>query len=157
MKKIISIILTLVFCTTFISACAAQQDDLTITMQIGNPVMTVNGEEKAIDEQGTAPVIIDNRTLLPVRAIVEEIGGGVAWDEETRTVLLGYKDDIIILEADNHTAYLNESKRELDVAPTVINDRTMLPIRFIANGFGFDVDWNEDAQTVTITLKDEGV
>ena len=157
MKKIISIILTLVFCTTFISACAAQQDDLTITMQIGNPVMTVNGEEKAIDEQGTAPVIIDNRTLLPVRAIVEEIGGGVAWDEETRTVLLGYKDDIIILEADNHTAYLNESKQELDVAPTVINDRTMLPIRFIANGFGFDVDWNEDTQTVTITLKDEGV
>ena len=157
MKKIISIILTLVFCTTFISACAAQQDDLTITMQIGNPVMTVNGEEKAIDEQGTAPVIIDNRTLLPVRAIVEEIGGGVAWDEETRTVLLGYKDDIIILEADNHTAYLNESKQELDVAPTVINDRTMLPIRFIANGFGFDVDWNEDTQTVTITLKNEGV
>ena len=157
MKKIISIILTLVFCTTFISACAAQQDDLTITMQIGNPVMTVNGEEKAIDEQGTAPVVINNRTLLPVRAIVEEIGGGVAWDEETRTVLLGYKDDIIILEADNQTAYLNESKRELDVAPTVINDRTMLPIRFIANGFGFDVDWNEDTQTVTITLKDEGV
>ena len=157
MKKIISIILPLVFCTTFISACAAQQDDLTITMQIGNPVMTVNGEEKAIDEQGTAPVIIDNRTLLPVRAIVEEIGGGVAWDEETRTVLLGYKDDIIILEADNHTAYLNESKQELDVAPTVINDRTMLPIRFIANGFGFDVDWNEDTQTVTITLKNEGV
>lgn len=157
MKKITSIILTLVFCTTFISACAAQQDDLTITMQIGNPVMTVNGEEKAIDEQGTAPVIIDNRTLLPVRAIVEEIGGGVAWDEETRTVLLGYKDDIIILEVDNNTAYLNESKRELDVAPTVINDRTMLPIRFIANGFGFDVDWNDDTQTVTITLKDEGV
>ena len=86
-KKILAIALTLIFCVTGITACAAN-NDLTIKLQINNPVMTVNGEEKPIDEQGTAPVIINDRTLLPVRAVVEEIGGKVAWDSETQTVTI---------------------------------------------------------------------
>ena len=81
MKKILTVILSVLLCMAGITACAAD-GDLTITLQIGNPVMTVNNEGKPIDENGTAPVIINSRTLLPVRAVVEEMGGTVTWEAD---------------------------------------------------------------------------
>ena len=64
MKKILAVILSVLLSLAGIAAFA-DDGDLTITLQIGNPVMTVNNEEKPIDENGTAPVIINERTLLP--------------------------------------------------------------------------------------------
>ena len=113
--------------------------------------MTVNGTEKPIDDNGTEPIIVDDRTLLPVRAVIEEMGGAVLWDSETQTVLLAYGGDIITLAIDNSTAFLNDNAQTLDTAPTIINDRTMLPIRFIAESFHFNVDWRQDEQKVIIT------
>lgn len=129
----------------------SKSEETVITMQIGNPIMTINGAEKPIDENGTAPIIVNDRTLLPVRAVVEEIGGTVGWDGDTQTVTLNYKEDEIQLVIDNTTAYLNNTAQTLDVAPTIINDRTMLPIRFIAESFKFEVAWNDAEQKVIIT------
>ena len=93
MKKILSIISSTAIILG-ISSCgyAAENTsaDFTMTMQIDNPVMTINGAEKNIDENGTVPVIIDGRTLLPVRAFVEGIGGTVEWDENAKTATLAY-------------------------------------------------------------------
>lgn len=154
MKKILTLFLSAVLLITNLTACAAGIDnteDITIILQIDNPVMTVNGEEKPIDENGTAPVIINDRTLLPIRAVIEEMGGAVEWDGETQTVLLAYNDNIITLAIDNSTAFLNNDAATLDTAPTIINDRTMLPIRFIAESFQFNVNWLQDEQKVIIT------
>lgn len=157
MKKILSILMTLVFTMSFMTGCSAAEntktdnEDFVLTMQIGNPVMTVNGTEKPIDSEGSAPVIVNDRTLLPVRAVVEEMGGTAAWEAGTKTVTLNYKNDEIKLVIDSLTATLNGESKTLDTAPTIINDRTMLPIRFIAESFKFDVDWNQGTQTVTIT------
>ena len=150
MKKLLSIFITICMMFTMLTSIAAE-NDLILSLQIGNPVMTVNGTEKPIDAEGTAPVIVNDRTLLPVRAVVEEMGGTVAWDGDTQTVTLNYGDDEIKLVIDNATAYLNNAAQPLDVAPTIINDRTMLPIRFIAESFKFAVSWDENTQTVTIT------
>ncbi len=135
------------------SALAASAEQI-LTLQIGNPVMTVNGEEREIDPgRGTVPVLVnDARTLLPVRAVVEAVGGTVAWEEDTNTAVLTYESDVIRLTINSTTAYLNGEAQPLDVAPTTINDRTMLPIRFIAESFGFDVAWDENTQTVTVTV-----
>lgn len=129
-----------------------EAEETIITMQIGSPNMTVNNEIQEIDPgMGTTPVIQNDRTLLPVRAVIEALGGTVEWNGDTRTALLSYGDDVISLTIDNTTAYLNNAAQTLDVAPVIINDRTMLPIRFIAESFGFDVDWTQETQTVTIT------
>ncbi|MCD8049165.1 MAG: carboxymuconolactone decarboxylase family protein [Clostridia bacterium] len=125
-------------------------ESMTITMQIGNPVMTVNGADQNIDDNNTTPVVIDNRTLLPVRAFVEAIGGEVDWNNDTSTATLTYGDDVITLTIGSTTAYLNGEANTLDVEPVIINDRTMLPIRFIAESFGYTVLWSQEAQTVTI-------
>ncbi len=157
MKKSLSALLILALLTMVETGCTAEPSNtsvavLTVSMQIGNPIMTVNGMEKEIDPGiGTAPVIQNGRTLLPVRAVMEELGGAVAWDEETQTVVLAMDKNVILLTIDSPTAYLNEEIVMLDTPPVVMNGRTMLPIRFIAENFGIEVGWDESTSTVTLT------
>lgn len=124
---------------------------ITIVMQLNSEWMEVNGEQSRIDEGGAVPVISNGRTLLPVRAIVEAIGGSVDWNNDSRTSTLEHNGNIIVLQIDSLTATLNGVERTLDTAPVIINGRTMLPIRFIAEGFGFAVEWNEEEQTITVS------
>ena len=163
MKKFLSVVITLIMILSVLTSCSAAEtnkdapaadattNNFTLTMQIGNPNMTVNGKEKPIDEKGTAPVIINNRTLLPIRAVVEEFGGTVGWNGENQSVTLSCGNDEIKLTIDSTTAVLNGEEKTLDAAPIILNDRTMLPIRFIAESFKFGVAWEEKTQTVTIT------
>ena len=136
------------------AAEVAEAAKTTVTMQIGSPVMTINGTQQNIDAEGTAPIVIDDRTLLPVRAFVESIGGEVSWDDDTQTAILTYNGKEIRLTIGSTTAYLDNEPNTLDVTPVIINDRTMLPIRFIAESFGYTVLWTEETQTVTILNAD---
>ena len=158
----VRILLSLAICITcivgIIAFAANNSEDISIELRINNPIMTVNGEDKEIDPGfGTAPLIINDRTLLPVRAVVEEIGGTVGWNSGTREVTLTYGGDTIVLTIDSATAYLNNEQQTLDTAPVIINDRTMLPIRFITESFGFDVAWDGNEQLVTISKSAEAV
>ena len=153
MKKIVSILVMLVFAISTVAGCGAAEvdaEDFTLTMQIGSPIMTVNGERRNIDDEGTAPVIQNDRTLVPVRAIIEAMGGAVSWNEDLQMASLTYHNDTIDLTINSITAYLNGAAHTLDTAPAIINNRTMLPIRFIAEGFKFTVGWTQETQTVTI-------
>lgn len=155
MKKMYFAFFTLFLLASNITGCSAQTAEntpFTMTLQIDNPVMTVNGMEKEIDPgRETAPMIQNNRTLLPIRAVVEEMGGAVAWDEETQTAVLAKAENIILLSVGSTEAYFNEEKRSLDTPPVIWKDRTMLPIRFIAESFGFTAAWDSETSTVTIT------
>lgn len=154
-SKILAIIASAVILISMSAVFADAQAEL--VLQIDNPMMTVNGIQKEIDNMGTSPVIVNDRTLLPIRAVIEEIGGTVDWNGAAQEVTLTYGQDEIRLTIDSTTAYLNNAAQMLDTAPTIINDRTMLPIRFIAESFDFDVDWNGETQTVTITKEVEAM
>lgn len=152
-NKHISAFLIAAVCQVFacLPVSAVNDADVVVSLQIDNPIMAVNGVKTEIDSgNGTSPIVADGRTLVPIRAIVEAFDGVVEWDGGTQTVKLTMADDVIKLVIDSKTAYLNDSAYTLDVAPTVINERTMLPIRFIAEGFNLGVAWEGDTQTVTI-------
>lgn len=160
MKKILCMMMTLLFCFSAFTACAVGAEnageDMLIQLQIGNTHMTVNGTEKEIDPgRNTTPVVANDRTLLPARAIVEEMGGSVDWDDASETSTFTYDGEEVRLTVGSRTAYVNGAARTLDVAPAVINDRTMLPIRFIGESFHFIVDWQEASQQIIIK-KGEG-
>ncbi len=147
------IILLAIICSICVSlsVSAADDTDVVVSLQINDPMMEVNGIETEIDVgRGTKPIVIEGRTLVPIRAIIEACDGVVGWDGATQTVKLTMADDVITLVINNKTAYLNNTAHTLDDAPTVINGRTMLPIRFIAEGFNLGVAWEGDTQTVTI-------
>lgn len=159
MKKITLFLTTLILTLSLVMGCSAAENttsaqeesaDFTLSMEIGNPLMMVNGEKKPVNEEGVAPVIVNGRTLLPVRAVVEEMGGTVQWDSSTQTVTLNYGEDEIKLVINSLKATLNGTEQTLDTAPAIIEGRTMLPIRFIAESFNFNVTWTEATQTVTI-------
>lgn len=125
--------------------------DVVVCLQIDTPIMQVNGESEEIDEgRGTSPVIKDGRTLVPIRAIIEAFGGVVKWNESEKTVILSMDDDIISLSIDSDIAYLNGSPSSLEVAPAVINERIMMPVRFVAESFNLGVAWDEKAKKVYI-------
>jgi len=147
----IILIFTLVFSALPVTAQNITSPDVVVSMQINNPIMEVNGVDAEIDAgRGTSPVVTNGRTLVPIRAIIEAFGGVVGWDGNTQTVTLTMNDDKINLVINSNTAYLNNVAHTLDVAPTVINERTMLPIRFVAEGFNLGVAWDGDTQTVSV-------
>lgn len=98
-----------------------------------------------------SPVIQDGRTLVPLRAIFEALGADVAWDGNTRTVTGARDDTTIKLQIDNKIATINGIPVELDVPARIINDSTLVPVRFIAESLGADVDWHQESQSVIIS------
>jgi len=153
-KKFISAFMLLLFCI-FFNTFFVNAAETSVVLQIDSSVMTVNGEEKAVDEgYDTKPTIVDGRTLLPVRAVIENLGGNVNWDSDTKEINLTHNEDEIVLMIDSTQALLNDTVQSLDTAPVIINNRTMLPIRFIAESFGFNIKWNENNKTITITKND---
>lgn len=97
-----------------------------------------------------APAIVNGRTMIPARAVFEKIGADVRWDGETRSVHI-QKDHInIILEIDSQEASINGKMKELDSPATIVGGRTLVPIRFIAEELGMDVEWLSESQTVIL-------
>ena len=131
--------------------CGAAEGDTVVSLRIDNPVMMVNGIETEIDPgRKTSPVVVEGRTLVPIRAIIEALGGRVVWIEETQTVVLLLEGNQIKLNIGSDSAEINGNVKNLDVAPMVLNGRTMLPLRFVAEGFGMGVAWNGNCNTVTV-------
>lgn len=124
----------------------------TIVLQVGNKYMHVNGKKVQIDSgKGTEVVIINGRTFLPIRALIENMGGEVEWNQSDQKVSLYLNGNKIHLWIGNKTAKVNGVNKETDVAPYIsATNRTMLPLRFIVENFDCEVDWDGSTKTVTI-------
>lgn len=123
----------------------------TLKLQIGVPYMYVDGESTEVDPgRGTVPIMQNDRTLLPIRAVAETFGAFVIWNQNEEKVTIYGDNSTIELWLGNTTAYVNGKNYELDVVPKTINGRTFMPLRFIAESLGLTVGWNDANQTVTI-------
>lgn len=111
------------------------------------PTITVDGQQLSFD---VPPIIENNRVLVPLRAIFEALGATVSWDQATQTVTATKAGTEIKLTIDQATAYKNGYPVELDAPPKIVNNRTLVPIRFVSEALGAQVTWNGDTQTVTI-------
>jgi len=123
-----------------------------IILEINNPYMKVNGNSILIDGyRGTTPVILNGRTMLPAKAIIETLGGTVLWNEASKEVTLNLDDSTIKLTLNSEIAHVNGVVKYLDVPATSINGRTMIPVKFVMDNFGASVIWNGTTGAVTIT------
>jgi len=94
----------------------------------------------------------NDRTMVPIRFIAETLGFTVDWNEATQTVTMTDGKTTIVLTIGSTTMYINGKAKIMDVAPEISNDRTCVPVRFVAEGFGGVVGWEDATQMVTITL-----
>ncbi len=125
-----------------------------ILMTLDDPYMSVNGVREEIDPgRGTTPLILNSRTMVPIRAIVEAMGGTVGWNDSTRKITLNHKNQAVVMTLNEKSITVNGSSKSIDVAPTVINARTMVPIRFAAENLGCDVDWINSTRQIVIVFR----
>ena len=139
MKKLVSLVLILVMVASCFSCVTFADDEIKIML---------NGKALTMDQ---TPVIIDGRTLVPLRAIFEGLGAQVFWNDATKTAT-GIKDGKEIkIAIDSTTAFVGSKMVSLDVPAQIISSRTMVPVRFISESLGCKVDWDGTTKTVTIT------
>ena len=111
--------------------------------------ITVIIDGKELDSD-VSPVMESDRILLPVRAVFEGLGIKVDWDEKEQKVT-GTKDNaIVILFVGKTVAKLNNTFVTLDAPVRFVSDRTLVPLRFIAESFGAEVSWIEEKSQVNI-------
>lgn len=108
----------------------------------------INGAEVECE---VAPRIINDRTMVPVRVIFENLDAKVEWDPELYQVQIDSEDTEIVFTIGSKTAKVNGKKVSLDAAPMILHDRTLVPIRFVSENLGYKVSWNDATKSVFIT------
>lgn len=111
-----------------------------VEMQIGRKSISVNGN---LAQKDAAPVIQNSRTLVPIRFITESLGGSVAWNGESKEVTL-------LLDGKEIKMTIGKTLEKYGVAPVIMDSRTYVPVRFVADALGAQTSWNEAEKTVTL-------
>lgn len=109
----------------------------------------------SIDGKAMAPkdmpaVIIDGRTMLPMRQIAQELGCEVTWNEAAKQIYVMRGSDIIVFIVDSKAGYENGKEFTMDVPATIVNDRTMLSVRALADALHLNIKWDDPNRTVII-------
>ncbi|MDI6895544.1 MAG: stalk domain-containing protein [Bacillota bacterium] len=107
----------------------------------------LKGKKVAFDVQ---PMIVQNRTMVPVRAIAEALGAEVKWDGETRTVIVLKAGKVVLIPIGSLKARVDGTQVALDVPAMIVGNRTLIPLRFVSESLGALVDWFGTGQVVAI-------
>lgn len=110
----------------------------------------IDNERVLFDQQ---PIIKQDRTLVPMRAIFEKLGAKVDWDDSTKTAIAEKNGIVIKIQIDNNIMKKGKEDIVLDVPAQLLNSRTLVPIRAISEAFGCKVDWLGEARTVAIVTR----
>ncbi len=135
-------IILMMMVSVFVSDAAS--DPITITL---------DGKTVSTDAE---PIMVQNRTMVPVSAIVGALGGTSSWDQDSHTATFVKGGTTVKVTIGSKTAIVNGVSKGMDVAPQLVKvdnkggARTMVPLRFISEGFGYDVDWDNPTRTVII-------
>ena len=110
-------------------------------------LLNINGEYIQLN-QGVK--MINNRTMLPMRALFEYLGAEVSWDNDTRTAIGKLDSNIVEFTIDKNTYMKNGKEYTLDVPAKLIDSHTYLPIRAAAEALGYNVEWDIETKTVYV-------
>lgn len=122
-------------------------EPVTIELTVGKKTFTVNGAAQQLDQ---APIVEDNRTFVPIRFVVDTLGGDLGYDNKTKKVTIRKNGHYIELWIGKREMIADGARITYDVAPMIRNGRTMLPLRFVAEELDLKVTWDQAAKTIGI-------
>lgn len=126
-----------------------------VILSVGKSTFLLNGKTYILD---SPPIIKNGRTLVPIRVIVEALGGEVAWESATKKVTIELGTNVIELWIGRSIALVGGTQRQIDpensnVVPEIVNGRTLIPLRFVAENIGCGVEWNGATRTIKLTFE----
>lgn len=121
-----------------------------IVLTVGQDKMLVNGSEDASFHE--TPVIVENRVFVPIGGIIRAMGGSTSWAADEQKVTISLNGRVLNLWIGQNRAQINGQEVSLDVAPFISSTgRTMLPLGFISQNLGSQINWDGANQRVTIS------
>ncbi|MGE7129662.1 stalk domain-containing protein, partial [Lysinibacillus xylanilyticus] len=146
MKKIWTMLLAAILIVPLVLQPVTAQAARAITIY-------VDGVQLKTDQP---PVMVQGRVMLPLRAIFEALDASVDWDRKKQTVTATKGGTTVVLKIKSKLATINNKTVTLDVPAQIFSGRTMVPVRFVSEALGQDVDWNSSGQIVTINSDNPG-
>ena len=143
-KKIVSAITLVSLIAALGSGCVMAKNDSIKVMYDGNTI-----------DFDVQPEIIDDRVMVPMRAIFEAFGAMVKWDGDSQTITAKKKSKTISMTIGNTDMTKNDETYSFDTAPVIEDGRTLVPVRAVSDMLGLDVEWEDSDKTVTITTPTE--
>ncbi len=126
-----------------------------IMLKLDSPHMSVDGVEQEVDPgRGTCPIILAGRTMVPIRAVVEAMGGTVGWDQTTSKITLEARGNKVEMWLGKTDIKVNSAAKEMDIAPAVKDGRTYVPVRFAAENLNCKVDWINSTKEAVIVYEE---
>ena len=126
-------------------------DKTIIKLQIGSKIITINDKKETMD---VSPMIKFERTVLPIRYVVEALGGSLEYEVHTKVITIKLDKILIEMQLKNPIATVNGKKKQFDpsdsrVMPiSVPPGRTMIPVRFVAENLGCKVEWEPHTKSI---------
>lgn len=106
-----------------------------------------NGELIKFD---VAPIMENDRTLIPLRGLFEKMGAVVEWDGQNQTAIVTKDDMVLSVKIDHYGAKVNDSCKYMDVPARLVESRTMIPLRFLSEELGYTVIWDDVDHSIEI-------
>ena len=151
-KRLGALFVALCLMATMVPAAFAADAKTTgaITLTIGSSTMSVNGTSTTIDAQGSRATLYKGYTMLPLRSVVENMGGTVDWNAANQKITLKYNGSTVTMTLGSKTAYANGVAKSMSVAPFTDNGRTYVWLRSLEFFPGVTVDWRADTRQATV-------
>ncbi len=127
--------------TTVTTITTTTDDDAPISIK-------VDGYSIYFDQE---PIIEKGVTLVPFRAILESMGVAVEWNDKTKVISCRKGTTVVTLKIGSKTMTVNNKAVTLDVAPKIVNGRTLIPVRAVSQAFGAKVEWNSSIRLIEIS------
>jgi len=144
MKKVLVVITVITLLFSMVT-CFAETTNAEIKVKLN--------DEEVVFDQG--PIIVNEKPMLPIRAIFEKMGAFVNWDNDTETAMAVKGDIVVMIQIGNEKMFKLGEAIELETPAMLVNDRTLLPADAVATIWDLDIKWNSEANEIIITEKAE--
>lgn len=156
LKRIAAFVLCLVFIIPHI-AFASNNRYITLNLRYDYQDHYYNAEEvfvsidgKKLTDLPMPPIILKGYSLVPAREVFEGLGAKVVWQKEVEQVFVTYGSNKVVIPIGATKAYVNGEAHTMQTEAKIINNKTMIPLRFVSTALGFDIDWNKDTRIANI-------
>lgn len=157
-RKIKNLIVAALACSLFVAAVPAAAFELHDTGLVGDgrPIresempITIHLDGEYLPSEDVDPIIINGRTMIPLRLAGEALGAQVTWNSLSRSVTVTKDDRVVYFFLNSNTYYIDDVAYQTDVSPTIISGRTILPLRAFAEALDADVTWDGNLYDVAI-------